>query len=161
MVQNSEWGPPLWRILHTLAERLGRQSSALLATDEARAWIHVLRGVELIMPCPRCRAHFKGWRTTHPFERLLGGDTQASRTWLWSLHEEVNQQRGIPAEGRVAFEELERVYGVALRRREDLQQDIDILMGVLQRATLERQVDGLIVRTWRGKLGVLRGLIGV
>jgi hypothetical protein len=97
----------------------------------------------------------------HPFEGLLGGGAQASRTWLWNLHEEVNTQRGVPASARVPFEELERVYGAGARRREDLQQDIDILVGVLQRAALERQVDGGIVRAWRGKLVILRRLMGM
>ena len=161
MVQNSEWGPPLWRALHTLAERIGRQSSPLLAADEGRAWIHVLRGVELIMPCPMCRKHFREWRIANPIDVLMGGGSLASRMWLWNLHEDVNGRREVPAGGRVAFEDLERVYGQAARRREDLQQDIDILVGVLQRATLLRQVDGGVIRAWRGKLGILRRLMGL
>ena len=112
------------------------------------------------MPCPMCRKHFREWRTTHSFEELMGG-AEASRRWLWNLHEDVNGRREIPVESRIPFEELERMYGIAARRREDLQQDIDILMKVFQSAVLHRQADGAVLRAWRGKLEILRRLMGL
>ena len=158
MVQNSEWGPPLWRILHTLAERVGRQSIPMMMQDELRAWIGVLLGVEAIMPCQMCRGHYRAWRTKRPLEGLYGG-TDASREWLWSLHEEVNEQRGVAAEQRVPFARLGELYGAG-RSRQEFQQDIDTLVAVLLRAAQQRLVDGGVVREWQKRLGLLRRLVG-
>ncbi len=160
MVQNSEWGPPLWRLLHTLAERLGRQTVPLLAQDEFRAWIAVLQGVEGIMPCQLCRGHYRAWRTARPLEGLFGS-ADASREWLWALHEAVNEQRGVAAEGRITFAQLGDVYGPAKRGRQEIQQDMDILLKVLGQAALERLVNGQMVREWRQKVVLLRRIMSV
>jgi hypothetical protein len=159
MVQNSEWGPPLWRLLHSLVERLGRQTVALLAQDEFRAWIAVLQGVEGIMPCQLCRGHYRAWRTKRPLEALFGS-ADASREWLWALHEAVNDQKEVAAEGRVAFAQLAETYGPAKRGRQEIQQDMDILLKVLAQAALERQVNGQVLREWRQKVVMLRRLLG-
>ncbi len=45
------WGPPLWKILHGIAEALGNQTIPMLATDEAHEIVFLLRDVEKIMPC--------------------------------------------------------------------------------------------------------------
>ena len=175
MVQNSEWGPPLWRLLHTLAERLGRQTVPLLAQDEFRAWIAVLQGVEGIMPCQLCRGHYRAWRTARPLEGLFGS-ADASREWLWALHEDVNERRGVAADGRVTgqatpgrsalpqaeavtFAQLGDVYGAAKRGRQEIQQDMDILLKVLGQAALERLVNGQMVREWRQKVVLLRRIM--
>lgn len=160
MVQNHEWGPPLWRLLHSLAERLGRQAVPLLAQDEFRAWLTVLQGVEGIMPCQLCRGHYRTWRTRRPLEGLFGS-ADASREWIWSLHEAVNDQKGVAAEGRIPFAQLTEVYGPTRRGRVEIQQDVETLVNVLGRAALERQVNGQVVREWRQKLGTLRRLLNV
>lgn len=159
MVQNSEWGPPLWRILHTLAERVGKQSVLMLAQDETRAWIGLLQHVEGIMPCQMCRGHYRAWRTRRSLEGLYGG-SDASREWVWALHEQVNEQRGVPPEARVSFAQLEGLYGPTSRSRQEFQQDIDTLMAVLWRAVQQRLIDGGHVRDWQKRLGMLRRFVG-
>jgi hypothetical protein len=71
----------------------------------------------------------------------------------------VNKQREVPAEQRVPFARLAELYGPA-RTRQDLQQDINILVEVLRRAAMERLVDGGFVRDWQGRLAALRRLVG-
>ena len=56
------WGPALWYILHTYTERLGNQQNQILSTDQRVAWINLLKSVEGVIPCARCRAHYKEWR---------------------------------------------------------------------------------------------------
>jgi hypothetical protein len=159
MVQNSEWGPPLWRILHTLAERVGRQGIPLLAMDEIRAWASLLRTTEGIMPCPLCRTHYRAWKHTHPLEESAGSAlAPLTRRWLWELHDQVNRQRGVEG-GGVPFDELTTVY--AGRGSAELQQDIDTLLKVLQRATQAGQLDGIHIRQWRASLSLVRRLAGI
>jgi hypothetical protein len=153
MANNSEWGPPLWRILHTLAERLGRQASPILVADETRLWAQLLKGVEAVMPCAICRGHYAAWKKAHPFQH---GE---SRKWLWDLHEAVNARRGVAPEARVAFADLTAIYG-ARRTRMDLQEDIRIFLAILQKAALTGAVDGGHVRVWKGVLATLRSLLG-
>lgn len=158
MVQNLEWGPPLWRILHTLAERVGRQGIPLLAMDEMRAWTALLRSTEGIMPCSLCRTHYRAWKHTHPLEGMAGsGLAPLTRKWLWELHDTVNRQRGV--EGGVGFEQLSEIYGT--KSTAELQHDIDILLNVLQRATQASQLDGVHIRQWRASLSLVRRLVGL
>jgi hypothetical protein len=46
------WGPRIWRILHTLAERNGERR------DTAEGWRLFLRVTVDILPCEICREHF-------------------------------------------------------------------------------------------------------
>jgi len=155
MVQNAEWGPHLWKILHICASRCGKQFTPQLQRDELRAWIHLLQLTEAIMPCAICRNHYREWRKTHSLERLTGG-TEDAEQWLWSLHDEVNQQRGT---GRPSFEEVRALYATATTG--DLHESLQKLMEVLERAKLERLIDGAFVREWRQRLSLLRRFIMV
>jgi len=94
MAQIAEWGPPMWKLLHSMAEKAG---TSVLQVDEKRAWISFLRLTEGILPCPMCRDHYRQWRRTHPLEDFLAnhGDLfrERVREWLWGLHDDVNSRR--------------------------------------------------------------------
>jgi hypothetical protein len=106
------WGPLLWTLLHALAEKLGTQKPEILATDEAREIVFILRGVELIMPCEKCRRHYHEYRVKNPFEEFARkrgqGLRKAVRDWLYILHEAVNKKNGV--ESNVLLENLESMY---------------------------------------------------
>ena len=159
MVQNSEWGPPLWTILHTLAAKCGRQSNQMLHMDEVRAWIHMLQLVEAILPCPLCQKHYRDWRKANPLSKFLesrnafGDDAQ---WWLWRLHDSINEQRGT---ARIPFEEAQALYST--KTTADLQQALEKLLEVLERAKLQRLIDPIHTRDWRAKLAFLRRFLGV
>jgi hypothetical protein len=157
-VSPQEWGPPLWRILHTLAERLGNHSQPILATDEARAWVMLLRTTEDMMPCAVCRGHYRTWRRDHPIEAMVsqkGEDLRAAaRHWVWELHEAVNlRNEKPPGPTEVEVEEMYRGRG-----RQDLQEDIETLVEILRKAMQIGLTTGAAVRDWRGKLSLLRKL---
>lgn len=111
MPSNREWGPFLWTILHGLAEKLGRQPNEIMAADEAREMTLVLKGVELIMPCEKCRAHFHEYRLKNPidgFSTKRGEHLRYTvREWLWRLHEAVNERNNAP---RFSIEQLTPTY---------------------------------------------------
>jgi len=157
MAQADEWGPPLWRILHTLAERLGRQTIPLLATDERRAWVGFLRSIEGVMPCAKCRAHYRAWRLKNPVEKFINAYDlkETAREWLWTLHTEVNTERGVMGP---ALEEIPALYGN--RTGYEIQDDINKVLQILQTATLQRTVTGDAVRTFRKALELLQRISG-
>jgi hypothetical protein len=111
-MSSKAWGPPLWKLLHGIAETLGNQVVPMLATDEAHEIVFLLRDVEKIMPCQLCRTHYRAWRKDHPLEdidRLRGFMLKtAVRKWLYDLHEEVNKGKGI--ESGLQLEQMEEMY---------------------------------------------------
>ena len=161
MVQNAEWGPHLWSIIHICADRCGKQTSALLHMDEVRMWIHFLQLVEAILPCALCQKHYRAWRKAHPLQKFLDmrnpmAFREAAQEWAWHLHDTVNEQRSVERMPLDAAKELYKTKTTA-----DLQQSIDKLMEVLERAKLQRLVDGAHIREWRAKLSLLRRFINI
>ena len=112
MTTKKDWGPHLWKILHGLAESLGNQTVAFLATDEAHEVVFLLRDVDKIMPCALCRSHYNNWRRGHPLEeidRLRGPSLREGvKRWLYDLHEDVNKRNNITS--NIPYEQLTDIY---------------------------------------------------
>jgi hypothetical protein len=152
-----EWGTPLWKILHSLAESLGRQSNTILAADEAHEMVFLLRDLEKIMPCQLCRAHYNAWRKAHGLEQLavLRGVPlrDAVRKWLYDLHENVNKDRNIES-------------GLQLTDLPDLYKPVDIrtewgkFFELMKRSTEVGLVSQTILQNFHRHLGILRKLLG-
>jgi len=108
----SHWGPLLWKLLHALAEKLGKQKPEILAADEAREMVLILRGLEVIMPCEKCRKHYKEYRVKNPYDIFMQrrglGLKKGVREWLYLLHETVNKKNGV--ESRLLLENMESMY---------------------------------------------------
>ena len=79
-----------------------------------------------------------------------------TREWLWKLHNRVNEQRGVST---LTIEEATELYREM--RTGDLQQSLKKLMEVLDRAKLQRQIDGAFVRDWNQRLTTFRRLVRV
>lgn len=157
MAQISEWGPHLWKILHTLAERGG---TSTLVDDEVRTWINVLRLTEGVLPCAMCRAHYKTWRHSHPIEEFLGQRGEyfqnSLRTWLWELHNSVNTQREVAADYALPFEGLEKYKAISSKEIHD---SMNTLIKIFEKALLHRQVNPTYVTEWRRAIAMLRKLL--
>lgn len=147
------WGPPLWRLLHSLAERLGRQTIPLLATDEKRAWVNLLKAVGQVMPCLACRNHFREWSGRRPAERAVVRDL--AREWLWSLHNEVNRERNVTGP---ALELLPDLYG--RRTSQELNDDYKKLLECFQTAVQQRMVPPEAFMTFKMRIVTLRQIVG-
>ncbi len=157
MPSNKDWGPFLWTFLHGIAEKLGRQSTEILAADEAREMTLVLRGLEQAMPCEKCRMHFHDYMKKNPVEEFpkKRGETlrQAVRIWLWKLHEAVNEKNGAPS---FPQEDLTPRYENAA-----LAESFRIFSEVVKRAIASGTVASEPVKSFRRHVSFLRVLLGV
>jgi hypothetical protein len=70
------WGPPLWRLLHALAEK----------RETDTEWPTLLRALREGIPCPECAYHYNAWYARNP---LRGRGVAA---WLLALHNDVNRR---------------------------------------------------------------------
>jgi hypothetical protein len=90
--QNSVWGPALWKLLHFSAERIGLPVIRL-PHEEERLWRGLLHSLALSLPCPLCKKHYVLYDRSQP----LVFSKESVRSWLYHLHEQVNQRLGLAA----------------------------------------------------------------
>ena len=108
--QNEQWGPLLWKVLHSFAEKLGKQSHPSILEDQRREFLLFLHYVGETMPCKKCREHYAAWRKQNPLDALPKNKDffAAVRKWLYDLHCNVNTERGIQTQ--VQFDDLPTLY---------------------------------------------------
>jgi hypothetical protein len=88
--QPAIWGPELWMVLHSAAERIGSKPLYHLPLEEMRIWSTLLSSFRFTLPCPQCKKHYADYYLTHPIPRL---DKKTMREWLYHLHQAVNAQQ--------------------------------------------------------------------
>jgi hypothetical protein len=98
MVSPAEWGPSAWNLLHGIAERVGNQSIPMLQIDEQTALKNMLKSLWSLLPCKTCQEHYREWIIKNPptaFTSKSGGYLQEDmRSWVYRLHNSVNEKRG-------------------------------------------------------------------
>jgi len=99
------WGPPLWTILHSAAERIGTKAFKRIPQEESRIWTGLLRTLQFTLPCPQCKKHYTAYVSTHP---ILSFTKEYLRQWLFKLHSAVNQQTH--KETTMTIEHVEELY---------------------------------------------------
>lgn len=150
------WGPSMWRILHSLAERLGKQTNILLIQDEQRTWINFLRSVENVLPCKRCKAHYREWSLKH---RIDGSTTKlAARAWLWGLHADIRGDPKEPELQDVKLQDMEAMYGS--RTSVDISRDSEECFGHLLSAVQRTYIEADSFRAFKYRLSLLRKFTG-
>jgi hypothetical protein len=85
--QNHIWGPALWMILHSSAERIGFVVLHKLPEEEKRIWIGLLNSLCMSIPCPSCKMHYNLYMSKNP---IYSFTRESIRQWLFQLHHEVN-----------------------------------------------------------------------
>jgi hypothetical protein len=157
MPSNKEWGPIFWTLLHGLAERLGNQVIDTMAADEAREMIFVLKGVEAVMPCEKCRTHYHDFKKTHPLEafseRRGPHFRVAVREWLWQLHEAVNVRNGAAS---FPIDNLTPQY-----KHTDIAATWQTLFKYLQTSVANGLIVSEHLKAFRRHLSLLRATLGV
>jgi hypothetical protein len=88
--QTYTWGPHLWMILHSSAERSGLVQYNKLPDEEKRIWLNLLGSLRYSLPCPLCKKHFSTYFSNNRVEI----NRDSLRTWLYNLHNEINQRNG-------------------------------------------------------------------
>jgi hypothetical protein len=99
------------------------------------------------------------WRLKHPIENIMGyrGEYFKDRlcSWLWELHESVNEEKGVLAEHRLPKESLGEKYQTS--SIQSLSQIITNLTEKFEKAVLHRQIEPPYLREWkRGLLYLTR-----
>ena len=102
--QNHIWGPELWFLLHSSAERFGNPLSKRLPDEEKRVWTGLLKSLQYTLPCPLCKKHYTMYLAAHPIVLTKEG----LRGWLHHLHSEVNQRTNKP---NLSIEDVAEKYG--------------------------------------------------
>lgn len=152
--QNEEWGPLLWWILHTLAEKAGRQTNLITQGDEQRAWPLLIKELPGALPCPYCRVHCEYYLQTHPF--ALPQDSFEWRTYvptyLYELHESVNQRLGKPSFPRDSLSQTYKDTGA-------FKEKLTRLESLVNRAVSLGGMSLFNWRAWLKQLNLLRSTI--
>jgi hypothetical protein len=104
-VDTAIWGPPLWTVLHTLAEFTHAHGLYV-------PWVDTLRSLVGNLPCPECAFHYEQWcrKNGLPKPRRPADLHVAIRTWVGRLHNEVNKRTGSAA-GIWDYPQLTATYG--------------------------------------------------
>ena len=103
--QNHIWGPALWLILHSSAERIGTTSKYNLPYEETRIWMGLLNSLRYSLPCPLCKKHYASYLLSKP---IYSVDKASISTWLFQLHTAVNNKLG--KENPMTMEQLSEYY---------------------------------------------------
>jgi len=85
----NEWGPPLWYKLHMKTfdyPEVATYKEKVLA-------IKYFKEVEKLLPCVKCRVHYRQYLKASPIEYHVDTRNELVR-WLIDLHNKVNAQTG-------------------------------------------------------------------
>ena len=102
--QNHIWGPNLWMILHSAAERIGT-SHVKLPQEELRIWAGLLSSLRHSLPCPVCKKHFTAYFSSTPVKTF---NREFIRNWLYNLHCQVNDRT--EKSGEITIEQIPEIY---------------------------------------------------
>ena len=152
-----EWGPTLWKILHSFAERSGRITNPMFQADEKRQWVLLLTTLPQVIPCDHCREHAAAWIATHPIAPLRDLPYAEVHGWLvdylYMLHDAVNSRLSKPAFDRAT---LATTYG-AVNPQDELRR----ITPTLQIAIQLSGVRLLSWRAWKGYALMLASFYGL
>lgn len=156
MTQLGVWGPLFWRVLHTIAEQLGKKKSAFMQADEVTRWILFMKTVGGCLPCPMCREHYQAAMKKYPLSDLAGlrGDPfrTAAKRWVWGLHEDVNGRKAIIS--GITYEDLEEKY----KYTHDFSATVEALVKELKEGVTSGQVRADLTWEFRRQLLYIRKL---
>lgn len=154
----SEWGPPLWSILHSVAERVGSSSFLQYADDERRAILKVMKSLEKVIPCPSCREHYEIYLRENPPEKPLKELSQYQlkeycKKWFWELHNWVNESLQRPL---YAYADLTAQYG-----RVNIRATLKILDVPMMRAIRVQSGQLMAYKEFVKQVNILLSIYGV
>lgn len=86
----SFWGPPTWRLFHTLAAKIKDENFHLVKDD----FIQLINRICDNLPCPECRAHAMHNIRTANLRNIVS--KQSLIDFLYTFHNKVNVSTGKP-----------------------------------------------------------------
>jgi hypothetical protein len=103
--QNHIWGPSLWLILHSIAEKIGTKIIPRIPQEETRLWTNLLSSLRYSLPCPMCKKHYIAYYNSKPIKPI---NISHIREWLYNLHTLVNIKNNTKYE--IKLEQLPEIY---------------------------------------------------
>ena len=100
--QNNIWGPHLWTILHSVAERIGSKSLKRLPGEETRIWAGLLASLRYSLPCPQCKKHYLEYYSSNPIQSI-----NEIRLWLYNLHSQINSRN---EKSDITIDQISEIY---------------------------------------------------
>ena len=97
-----EWGPTGWNFMHAITFSYPTEPT----DDDKKEAINFFRSIERLLPCMRCREHYKHGLEKHPVEKYVHSRDALSR-WLVNFHNSVNARLGKPIS---SYEEVYKKY---------------------------------------------------
>ena len=154
--KTTEWGPIIWKILHTLAERAGKQTNEILKGDEMRTWFLFVKALAPILPCDECRGHATTYIAEHPFEppESYNAWSLYVRTYFYTFHEAVNERLEKPSFPFSSLADTYRSSGELTKWVNDLQK---LMMSAMK-------LNGMHMKawqTWQNHLKMLKASMGI
>ncbi len=103
--QTHIWGPHLWMILHSTAEKIGSSPVKRLPQEEHRIWQGLLSSLRYSLPCPQCKKHYSEYYNTNIISIMT---KDMVRLWLFNLHNQVNSRLSKP--NTMTIEQISEIY---------------------------------------------------
>lgn len=91
-IDNSDWGPVFWKVLHCLAEKVGNIPNII--KDQSTDFFNVMYHFGKVLPCKICQQHYIDYLREHkiPWSKTLKDGNMLRiqiRNWLFELHNHV------------------------------------------------------------------------
>ena len=91
------WGPPLWKLLHLLASKLGNNTNSLTNNDMANSITYIITKLPFVLPCRDCQAHAKMYLLANKFDLQNHADMRNYvENYLFQFHNTVRTMLGKP-----------------------------------------------------------------
>tara|TARA_B100000123_G_scaffold269793_1_gene246532 strand:+ start:329 stop:781 length:453 start_codon:yes stop_codon:yes gene_type:complete len=84
------WGPPIWNLFHTLAEKIHEDKFEILGEK----LLFFIKRISTNLPCPSCSQHAAKFFTRAPPNAF--SNKKAFKESLYMLHNVVNRRRKVP-----------------------------------------------------------------
>ena len=138
--QNTIWGPHLWTILHSSAERIGTFQHKKLPKEELRIWKNILSSLRYSLPCPSCKKHYSEYYSSNPLTTL---NKESVRLWLYNLHTTINTRNQKP--NTITLDRLPNLYNIPFNFTEHFKIIINqmkkaLTIGICARDDIQRSI---------------------
>ena len=149
------WGPRVWKLLHTLAERVGMSGRAIADSDAGNALNYIIQRLPEVLPCSECSTHAATYLLANKFNASgrIGKDLQSYvRDYLFAFHNTVRERKG---QTPFTMEEYTGLY------KEYTQLDSNELRDTLRRAVFYRIIRSELHMNWAIALHKLKLMLGM
>ena len=159
VIEPTEWGPILWRYLHSAVERLGNTASTTQSEMECYYIKNIITLLPLIIPCRECQEHAGAYITENPFPVVMNLTGESFRgvirDWLFQFHTAVRVRKGQPVIVSTVAECKQLYQGASITNNE-----FSIFINAVASAARNKWVTLENWRKWYNFSERFRGLVG-